>query len=237
MNANENNNTINQEVYDGVKEVMLQEGVIPKEIIKRNEVIREKKEMQEKFKDILNPLSTTVKSLESTVKQYPALSPILTPIKIIVKKAGLPFEIIDLILEYQINGEEGVIIKIGGKIIETIIFGAGTSIALAIAATVAGYFASMSIVATIVGFVVFAGIAGLTIWISNQSEILLRFIYENVYVRLKKEKERFLNFTDYIFSGQWYEDLKDEIAKELKNKIKKEMYKIIENPIGRFIFK
>ncbi|MFW5625350.1 MAG: hypothetical protein ACOCMW_06165, partial [Campylobacter hyointestinalis] len=117
------------------------------------------------------------------------------PIKIIVKKAGLPFEIIDLILEYQINGEEGVIIKIGGKIIETIIFGAGTSIALAIAATVAGYFASMSIVATIVGFVVFAGIAGLVIWISNQSEILLRFIYENVYVRLKKEKERFLNFT------------------------------------------
>lgn len=44
MNANENNNTIqNQEVYDGTKEVMLQEGVIPKEIIKRNEVIREKK--------------------------------------------------------------------------------------------------------------------------------------------------------------------------------------------------
>lgn len=33
MNANENNNTINQEVYDGIKEVMLQEGVIPKEII------------------------------------------------------------------------------------------------------------------------------------------------------------------------------------------------------------
>lgn len=30
MNANENNNTINQEVYDGVKEVMLQEGVIAK---------------------------------------------------------------------------------------------------------------------------------------------------------------------------------------------------------------
>lgn len=111
MNANENNNTVNQEVYDGVKEVMLQEGVIPKEIIKRNEVIREKKEMQEKFKDILNPLSTTVKSLESTVKQYPALSPILTPIKIIVKKAGLPFEIIDLILEYQINGEEGVTLR------------------------------------------------------------------------------------------------------------------------------
>lgn len=46
MNANENNNanTIqNQEVYDGAKEVMLQEGVIPKEIIKRNEVIRKKK--------------------------------------------------------------------------------------------------------------------------------------------------------------------------------------------------
>ncbi len=36
MNANENNNanTIqNQEVYDGAKEVMLQEGVIPKEKI------------------------------------------------------------------------------------------------------------------------------------------------------------------------------------------------------------
>lgn len=95
----------------------------------------------------------------------------------------------------------------------------------------------MTIVGAIVGFVVFAVAIGLVIWISNQSEILLRFIYENVYVRLKKEKERFLNFTDYIFSGQWYEDLKDEIAKELKNKIKKEMYKIIENPIGRFIFK
>lgn len=237
MNANENNNTVNQEVYDGVKEVMLQEGVIPKEIIKRNEVIREKKEMQEKFQFFKDGLSMGTNAIESIGKQYPILQPIITPIKIIVKKAGLPFEIIDLILEYQINGEEGVIIKIGGKIIETIIFGAGTSIALAIAATVAGYFASMSIVATIVGFVVFAGIAGLTIWISNQSEILLRFIYENVYVRLKKEKERFLNFTDYIFSGQWYEDLKDEIAKELKNKIKKEMYKIIENPIGRFIFK
>lgn len=36
MNANENNNTINQEVYDGVKEVMLQEGVgvIAREITK-----------------------------------------------------------------------------------------------------------------------------------------------------------------------------------------------------------
>lgn len=36
MNADENNNTNtihNQEVYDGIKEVMLQEGVIPKEII------------------------------------------------------------------------------------------------------------------------------------------------------------------------------------------------------------
>ncbi len=51
MNANENNNanTIqNQEVYDGAKEVMLQEGVIPKEIIKRNEVIREKKKCKKK---------------------------------------------------------------------------------------------------------------------------------------------------------------------------------------------
>ncbi len=216
---------------------MLQEEVIPKEVIKRDGAVREKKEMQEKFKDILNPLSTTFKSLESTIKQYPILSPILSPIKIIVKKAGLPFEIIDLMLEYQINGEEGVIIKIGGKIIETIIFGAGTSIAIAIAAAVAGYFASMTIAGAIVGFIVFVSIIGFVIWLSNQSEILFRFIYENVYVRLKKEKERFLNFTDYIFSGQWYEDLKDEIARQVENKIRKEIYNIIENPIGRFIFK
>ena len=30
MNANENNNTINQEAYEGIKAVMLQEGVIAK---------------------------------------------------------------------------------------------------------------------------------------------------------------------------------------------------------------
>ena len=40
MNANEIHN---QEAYEGIKQVMLQEGVIPKEIIKRNEVFREKK--------------------------------------------------------------------------------------------------------------------------------------------------------------------------------------------------
>lgn len=33
MNASENNNTINQEVYESIREVMLQERVVPKEVI------------------------------------------------------------------------------------------------------------------------------------------------------------------------------------------------------------
>lgn len=237
MNANENNNTINQEVYDGVKEVMLQEGVIPREIVKYSKEMQEKKELQEKFQFFKDGLSMGTNAIEAIGKQYPALSHILTPIKIIVKKAGLPFEIIDLILEYQINGDKGIIIKIGGKIIETIIFGVGTSIALAISAAVASYFASMAIAGAIVGFIVFVSIIGFVIWLSNQSETLLRFIYENVYVRSKQIKERYLNFMDYIFSKKWYEDLKDEIARQVENKIRKEIYNIIENPIGRFILK
>ncbi len=75
------------------------------------------------------------------------------------------------------------------------------------------------------------------IWVASQSEDLFRFIYDNVYIRAKDEKDRALNFADYIWSGKWYDDLKDKIIKATKNKIKEKIYTIIEDPIGRLIFK
>lgn len=48
MNASENNNTIkNQEAYEGIREAMLQEGVIPKEAINYSEAMQDKKRLKE----------------------------------------------------------------------------------------------------------------------------------------------------------------------------------------------
>ena len=207
MNANENkDSTQNQAVFEGVKEAMLKEGVIPREVIEYSKEMQEQKRLQETnqfFKDII---STGTNTIEAISKKYSALAPILTPIKIVIKKAGLPFEIIDLVLEYQINGDKGVIIKIGEKVIETIVFGAGISVAIAISTAIAGYFASMSIAGAMVGFVVFAGIAGLSIWISNQSREILHFIYEYIYLPTKETFSNLQNGLDYFFSGDWYAD-------------------------------
>lgn len=74
MNANENNNTINQEVYDGVKEVMLQEGVIPREVIKYSKEMQEEKRLEElKNKwGFASSITGTAKNIvESMDKQYP----------------------------------------------------------------------------------------------------------------------------------------------------------------------
>lgn len=204
MNVSEKDSTQNQEAYEGIKEVMLQNGVIPREIIKYSEEIQEKKRLQDNFNNISTCINTATQTLESAIKKYSALAPILTPIKIIIKKAGLPFEIIDLTLEYQINGDKGIIIKIGEKVIETIIFGAGISVAMAISTAIAGYFASMSIAGAMVGFVVFAGIAGLSIWISNQSREILHFIYEYIYLPTKETFSNLQNGLDYFFSVDWY---------------------------------
>lgn len=223
----------NKEAYDGIKEAMLQKEAIPKEIIEKDKAIQEKKEMQEKLKVFGDMSSVGTNFIKSFEERYPNIKNITRPIKIIVKKAGLPFEIIDLVLEYQINGNEGVIIKIGGKVLETIILGAGISIATTIASLIAAKFA----LAGVVGFIVFTAIAVPIIWVANQSEVLFRFIYENVYIRAKQEKDRVSNCVDYIWSGKWYDDLRDNIIKATKNKIKEKIYLIIENPIGRFILK
>lgn len=207
MNASGNkDSTQNQAVFEGVKEAMLKEGVIPREIIKYGKEMQEQRRLRETnqfFKDII---STGTNTIEAISKKYSALAPILTPIKIVIKKAGLPFEIIDLVLEYQINGDKGVIIKIGEKVIETIIFGAGISVAIAISTAIAGYFASMSIAGAMVGFIVFAGIAGLSIWVSNQSREILHFIYEYIYLPTKETFSNLQNGLDYFFSGNWYAD-------------------------------
>lgn len=223
----------NKEAYNGIKEAMLQDGAIPKEIIEKDKAIQEQKEMQEKLKAFGDISSVGTNFIESFEKKYPNIKHITRPIKIIVKKAGLPFEIIDLVLEYQINGNDSVIVKIGGKVLETIILGAGFSIATAIASLVATKFA----LAGVVGFIIFAAMAVPIIWVASQSEDLFRFIYENVYIRAKKEKDRVLNCIDYIGSGKWYDDLRYSIIKATKNKIKETIYLIIENPIGRFILK
>lgn len=207
MNASEKDSTQNQAVFEGIKETMLKEEVIPREIIKYSEEIQEKKRLEKMQKDLENitsPISSTDNIIESFSKQYPILSPVATPIKIIIKKAGLPFEIIDLVLEYQINGDKGIAIKIGEKVIETIIFGAGISVAMAISTAIAGYFASMSIAGAMVRFVVFAGIAGLSIWISNQSRGILHFIYKYIYLPTKETFSNLQNGLDYFFSGDWY---------------------------------
>lgn len=207
MNASGNKDSMqNQAVFEGVKEAMLKEGVIPREVIEYSKEMQEQRRLRETnqfFKDII---STGTNTIEAISKKYSALAPILTPIKIVIKKAGLPFEIIDLVLEYQINGDKGVIIKIGEKVIETIIFGAGISVAIAISTAIAGYFASMSIAGAMVGFIVFAGIAGLSIWISNQSREILHFIYEYIYLPTKETFSNLQNGLDYFFSGNWYAD-------------------------------
>ncbi|RDU58218.1 hypothetical protein, partial [Helicobacter sp. MIT 14-3879] len=92
MGANENNgiNEIhNQEAYEGIKQVMLQEGVIPREVIKYSEKMQEKKRIEEKQKDIeeaLGHTGTAKNIIESIDRQYPTLKPIITPIKIIIKR-------------------------------------------------------------------------------------------------------------------------------------------------------
>lgn len=88
--------------------------------------------------------------------------------------------------------------------IETIIFGVGISVVMAISTAIADYFASMSIAGAMVGFVVFAGIAGLSIWISNQSREILHFIYEYIYLPTKETFSNLQNGLDYFFSRDWY---------------------------------
>ena len=220
----------NKEAYDGIKEAMLQKGAIPKEVVEQDKAIQEEKEIRKKFQGIIDNVEN---SIEAIKKKYQNIKHITRPIKIIVKKAGFPFKVIDYVVEYQAKGSEEIIIKIGGEILGIITLGAGFSIATAIASLIAAKF----VLAGVVGFMVFTAIAVPIIWVANQSEDLFRFIYENIYIRAKKEKDRVSNFVDYIGSGKWCDDLRDNIIKATKNKIKEKIYLIIENPIGRFILK
>lgn len=70
MNASENkDSTQNQAVFEGIKETMLKEGVIPLEIIKYSDEIQEKKRLQDIFDNISTFTDTTAQTLESAIKK------------------------------------------------------------------------------------------------------------------------------------------------------------------------
>lgn len=207
MNAND---IQNKEAYEGIKSAMLKEGVIPKEIIKYSEEMKEKerlKETQSKTNDIKNPIGETSNALEAFTKQYSNLSPILIPIKIIVKRADGTLKIIDLVLEYQINGNEGVLIKIGEEVISSITFSAGTAISSVIATKVA---LILSVIdedfGVVVGFSIFSNGIILSNWLADQSKELVHFAYEYIYIPTQNTFIKLKNGFAYLLSGNWFND-------------------------------
>lgn len=207
MNANEIHN---QEAYEGIKQVMLQEGVIPKEVIKYSKEMQEKKRVEEKQKDIeevAGYAGTAKNIIESMDKQYPTLKPIITPIKIIVKRVDGMFKVIDLILEYQINGDKGIIIKIAEEIIASVVFSAGTAISSIIAAKVALVLSAIDKeFGAVVGFFIFSGGVIISDWLANESKELVHFAYEYIYLPTKRKTKSLQNGFDYFLSGNWWND-------------------------------
>ncbi|RDU58725.1 hypothetical protein, partial [Helicobacter sp. MIT 14-3879] len=213
MGANESNgiNEIhNQEAYEGIKQVMLQEGVIPREMIRYSEEVKEKKRLEElknKWGFVSSHTGTAKNIIESIDRQYPTLKPIITPIKIIIKRVDGMFEIIDLILEYQLNGEEGVLIKIGEEIIASIVFSAGAVISSIIATRVALVLSAIDKdFGIVVGFFVFSNGVIVSDWLANKSKKLVHFAYEHIYLPTKNTWKDLKNGFDYLLSGDWYKE-------------------------------
>lgn len=70
MNVSENkDSTQNQAVFEGIKETMLKEEVIPLEIIKYSDEIQEKRRLQDIFDNISTFTDTTAQTLESAIKK------------------------------------------------------------------------------------------------------------------------------------------------------------------------
>lgn len=209
MTANETNK---QEVYNGIKDAMLKEGAIPQEIIKREQESIELKRIQKQIQGIRD-VSGATNFAEAFTQKYPAIAPITTPIKIIAKRIDRTFTIIDYVLEYQINGEEGVLVKIGEEVISNAVFAAGTSVSIVISSAVAIFVSGLSgspQLGAIVGFVVFSGGVVVSNWLGDKSKEVVHFIYEYVYLPTKSKVKSLQNGLDYFVGGDFSRDYQRE---------------------------
>lgn len=211
MTANETNK---QEVYNGIKDAMLKEGAIPQEIIKREQESIEIKRIQKQLNTTIGePAGEINNALKALTQKYPTLTPITTPIKIIAKRIDRTFTIIDYVLEYQINGEEGVLVKIGEEVISNAVFAAGTSVSIVISSAVAAFVSGLSgspQLGAIVGFVVFSGGVVVSNWLGDKSKEVVHFIYEYVYLPTKSKVKSLQNGLDYFVGGDFSRDYQRE---------------------------
>lgn len=206
MNANE---TSKQEVYNGIKDAMLKEGAIPKEIIKHEQESIESKRIQKQIQDAKEKVGDFTNYAEAPTQKYPAIAPITTPIKIITKRIDRTFTIIDYVLTYQINGEEGVLVKIGEEVISNVVFAAGTSVSIVISSAVATFVSGLSgspQLGAIVGFVIFSGGVIVSNWLGDRSKEVVHFIYEHVYLPTKSKVKSLQNGLDYFVGGDFSRD-------------------------------
>ncbi len=120
MSVNENN--LSQEDIKGIEEAMLHQGVFSDEIDKIYKDFQAKIKLS---KDILNTAQNNIFFVEN---QYPSIKIATKPITIIIKRTENTLEAIDLMLEYQINGQEEVIIKATGKLAGSIAFYIGATV-------------------------------------------------------------------------------------------------------------
>lgn len=204
------NNTQNQEVYDRVKIAMLQDGAIPKEIIEHEQKSIEIKRMQQKQVQALEDQAGTIDNISQAFTQkYPSLEPIRTPIKIIVKRAEMLFTTIDYALTYQINGGEGVVVKIGEEVISNVVFAAGTSVSIAISSAVATFISGLSgnpQFGVVVGFFVFSGGVIASDWLGDKSKYVVNLFYEHIYLPIKNKARDLKNGLNYFINGGFKEN-------------------------------
>lgn len=207
MNANE---TSKQEVYNGIKDAMLKEGAIPKEIIKHEQENLESKRIQKQLNTTIGEPAVQINNaLQAITRKYPTIDPITTPIKIITKRIDRTFAIIDYVLEYQINGEEGVLVKIGEEVISNVVFAAGTSVSIVISSAVATFVSGLSgspQLGAIVGFVIFSSGVIVSNWLGDRSKEVVHFIYEHVYLPTKSKVKSLQNGLDYLVGGNFSMD-------------------------------
>ena len=213
MNANENKDSMqNQEAYNGIVGALLNNGM-PKEIAdydkKAKEVMQEREQLkkhQEIFEGISSGFGRFNSSVNNLEQRLPILKPITMPVTIITKRVGNMFSVLDYTIEYQLNGEKGVAIRIFKDSIENIAFsvGVGASMSLAIATAIAGYFLSIPLIATgIAAFLVFsAGIAitnMVSTWLADKSKELINFVCEYA-SSITRKKDNMQNGIDYFMN-------------------------------------
>ena len=117
------------------------------------------------------------------------------------------FEIIDLILEYQINGKDGMLIKIGEDIVASIVFSVGTIVSSVIATKIALALSAINKdLGVVIGFSIFSGGVIISNWLADTSKELVHFAYEYIYLPTKNTFVDLKNGLNYFLNGDWFQD-------------------------------